>query len=124
MDYTTKSRQLDSTTVIKVVDVELLDGGVTEDNWCIRFLVPTIEAFGNLFHNFFLDTFIRKVLTTDSVLISIGAFELMEFQNKLNQLDFPKQQQTALDILRDYNISKRIIVIEHDLFIGDFIFNN
>ena len=48
----------------------------------------------------------------------------MEFQNRIDQLDFPKQQQTALDILRDYMISKSIIVIEHDdLFIGDVIFN-
>ena len=123
MDYTTKSRQLDPTTVIKVVDFEMLDGGVTKDHWCIRFLVPTIEAFGNSFYNF-LDTFIPRVLITDSVLSSIGAFELMEFQNKMNQLDFPKQQQTALDILRDYIISKSIIVIEHDdLFSGDVIFN-
>ena len=123
VDYTTKSRQLDPTTVIKVVDVELLDGGVTKDHWCIRFLLPTIEAFGNSFHNF-LDTFICRVLITDSVLSSIDAFELMEFQNKMNLLDFPKQQQTALDILRDYMISKSIIVIEHDdLLIGDVIFN-
>ena len=123
MDYTTKSRQLNPTTVIKVVDVELLDGGETKDHWCIRFLVPTIEAFGNSFHNF-LDTFIRRVLITDSVLSSIGAFELMEFQNKMDQIDFPKQQQTALDILRDYMISKSIIVSEHDdLFIGDVIIN-
>ena len=123
VDYTTKSRQLNPTTVIKVVDVELLDGGVTKDHWCIRFLVPTTEAFGNSFHNF-LDTFIRRVLITDSVLNSIGAFELMEFQNKMEQLDFPKQQQTALDILRDYMISKSITIIEHDdLFIGDVIFN-
>ena len=123
VDYTTESRQLDPTTVIKVEDVELYDGGVTKDHWCIRFLVPTIEAFGNSFHNF-LDTFIRRVLITNCVFSSIGAFELMEFQNKMNQLDFPKQQQTALDILRDYMISKSIIVIEHDdLFIGDVIFN-
>ena len=78
VDYTTKSRQLNPTTEIKVVDVELLDGGVSKEHWCICFLVPTIEAFGNSFHNF-LDTFIRKVLIIDSVFSSIGAFELMEF---------------------------------------------
>ena len=81
VDYTTKSQQLDPTTVIKVVDVELLHAGVTKNHWCIRFLVPTIEAFGNSFHNF-LNTFIRRVLITDSVLSYIGAFELMEFQKK------------------------------------------
>ena len=42
----------------------------------------------------------------------------------MTQLDFPKQQQTGLDILRDYMISKSIIVIEHaDLFIGEIICN-
>ena len=49
----------------------------------------------------------------------------MKFQNKLEQLDFPKQQQTALNILRDYIISKNIAVIEHDdFFIGDAILND
>ena len=58
------------------------------------------------------------------MLSSIGAFELMEFQNKIDKLDFPKHQQTALEILRDYMISKSIIVIEHDdLFIGNVIVN-
>ena len=41
----------------------------------------------------------------------------------MDLLDFPKQQQTALNILRDYMISKSIVDIEHDdLFIGDVIF--
>ena len=101
VDYTIKSRQLNPTTVIYVVDVELLDGGETKYHWCIRFLVLNIEAFRKSFHDF-LEKFIRSVLITDSVLSSIGAFELMEFQNGLEQLDFPKQQQTALNILRDY----------------------
>ena len=106
-----------------MVDVELLDGGITKDHWCIRFLVLTIETFGNSFHNF-LDTFRCRVLITDFVLSSIGAFELIKFQNKMDQLDFPKQQQTALDMLKKYMISKSIIVIEHDdHFIGDVSFN-
>ena len=77
------------------------------------------------FHDF-LEKFIRKVLITDSVLSSIGAFELMVFQNRINQLDFPQQQQqTDLNIFRDYMISKSIAVIEHnDLFYGDLIFND
>ena len=115
VDYTIKSRQLNLTTVIYVVDVELLDGGETKDHWCIRFLVPTIEAFRKSFHDF-LEKFIRRVLITDSVLSFIGAFELMEFQNRMDQLDFSKQQQTALNILRDCMISESIAVIEHDDF--------
>ena len=123
VDYTTKSRQLYPTTVIYVIDVELLDKGKTKAYWCIRFLVPTIEAFRKLFHEL-LEKFICRVLITDSVLKSINAFELMEFQNRIDQLDFPKQQQTALHILKDYMISKSITVIEHDdLLIGDVILN-
>ena len=76
------------------------------------------------FHNF-LEKFIRKVLITDSVLCTIGAFEQMVFQNRIDQLDFCQQQQTDLHILRDYIISKYIAVIEHnDLFYGDLIFND
>ena len=124
VDYTIKSRELHPTTVFYVVDVELIDGGETKDHCCIRFLVPTIEAFRKSFHDFLMK-FIWRVLITDFVLSSIGAFELMEFQNKLEQLDFPKQQQTPLNILRDYMISKNIALIEHDdFFIGDAIFND
>ena len=48
----------------------------------------------------------------------------MVFQNRIDQLDFPQQQQTDLNILRDYMIFKSIAVIEHnDLFYGDLIFN-
>ena len=43
----------------------------------------------------------------------------------MDQLDFPKQQQTALDMLRDFIILKSITVIEHDdLFFGDANFND
>ena len=49
----------------------------------------------------------------------------MVFQNRMDQLDFPKQQQTALDILRDFMFFKGITVIEHDdLFYGDAIFTD
>ena len=95
VNYTIKSRQLNPTTVIFVVNVELLDGGEVKNHWFIRFLVPIIEAFHVSFDNF-LKRFIRKVLITDSVLISIGAFELMEFKIKISQIDF-QQKQTPLD---------------------------
>ena len=49
----------------------------------------------------------------------------MVFQNRMDQLDFHKQQQIAPDILRDFMILKSITVIEHDdLFIGDASFND
>ena len=124
VDYTIKARQINPTTVMYVAVVELLDMGKTKDHWCIRFLVPTIDAFRMSFHDF-LEKFIRRLLITDYVLSSIGAFELMMFQNRIDQLDFPQQQQTDLNILRDYMISKSIAVIEHnDLVYGDLIFND
>ena len=47
------------------------------------------------------------------------------FQNRMDQLDFRKQQQTALDMLRDFIILKSITVIEHDdLVVSDAMFNN
>ena len=87
VDFTIKSRQLNVTTVIYVVDVELLDFVETKYRWCIRFLVPTIEAFRKSFYNC-LEKFIRRVLITATVLSFIGAFELIKFQNRLEQLDF------------------------------------
>ena len=124
MDYTIKAWQLNPTTVIYVADIELLDQGKTKDYWCIRCLVSIIEAISMSFHNF-LEKFIRRVLITDSVLSSISIFELMVFQNKINQLDFHQQQQTNLNILRAYMISRSIAVIEHNnLFYGDLIFND
>ena len=117
MDYIIKSKQLNPTTVIFVVNVELLDGGEVKNQWCIRFLVPITEASHVSFHDF-LDRFIRKVLITDSVLRSIGAFELMKFKIKINQIEF-QQKQTSLHILKDYMFSKGITILEHD----DFYFN-
>ena len=38
----------------------------------------------------------------------------MVFPNRIEQLDFPDQQHTALDMLKDFMILKSITVIEHD----------
>ena len=96
-----------------MVDVELLDGGEIMNHWCIRFLVPISEACSTSLHDF-LEKFIRRVFITDPVLSSIGAFELMVFQYRIDQLDFLDKQHTALDKLRDFMILKSITVIEHD----------
>ena len=49
----------------------------------------------------------------------------MVFQNRIDQLDFPDQQHTALDMLKNFMILKSITVIEHDdLFFGEAIFND
>ena len=124
VDDTIKARQLNPTTVNYVLDVDFLNGGKCKNHWCILFLVPISEACSTSFHDF-LEKFSRRVLITDSVLSSIGAFELMLFQNRIDQLDFHKQRQTALDMLRDFMILKSITVIElDDLFVGDTIFND
>ena len=88
MDNSIKARQINPTTVIYVMDIELLDGGEIKNHWCIRFLVLISEACSTSFH-YFLEKFIRRVFITDPVLSFIGAFELMVFQNRLDQLDFP-----------------------------------
>ena len=124
VDYSIKARQINSTTVIYVVDVELLDRGEIKNHWCIRFLLIISEACSTSFHDF-LEKFIRRVLITDPVLSSIGAFELMVFQNMIDKLDFPDKPHTALDMLRDFMIFKSTTVIEHDyLFFGGAIFND
>ena len=110
VDYSIKDRQINFTTVIYVVDVDLLDGSEIKNHWCIRFLVPISEACSTSFHDV-LEKFIRRVLITDPVLSSIGAFELMVFQNRIDQLDFPDKQHTALDMLKDFMILKSITVI-------------
>ena len=78
VDYKIKARQLNPTTEIYVLDVELLDGGKINNHWCIRFLVPISEACSTSFHDF-MEKFNRRVLIIDSVLSSIGAVELMVF---------------------------------------------
>ena len=87
VDYTIKARQINPTTVMYVAVVELLDMGKTKDHSCIRLLVPTIDAFRMSFHDF-LEKFIRRLLITDFVLSSIGAFELIEFQTRLTNSIF------------------------------------
>ena len=87
VDYTNKSRELNSTNVIFVVNFEHLDGGKVKNQWCIRFLEPITEAFHVLFHDF-LNRLIMKVLITDSILSLIRAFQLKEFKNKISQIDF------------------------------------
>ena len=124
VDYSIKARQINPTTVIYVVNVELLDGGEIKHHWCIRFLVPISEACSTSFHDF-LKKFIRRVLITDPVLSSIGAFVLMVFQNRIDQLDYPDKQHTAIDMLKDFMILKSITVIEYDdLFFGETIVND
>ena len=67
----------------------------------------------------FLQNFICKVFVTDDVLSSIGAPEMMEFQNKINQLFFEQDQEAALNSVQKQMLTMAISIIEHsDLFVG------
>ena len=110
--------------VIYVVNVELFDGSVSKTHWLICLFVPFCEACSTSFNDF-LEKYIRKVRITDFVLSNIGGFELKVFQNKMGKLDFPKQQQTAQDMLGVFIFFKGITIIEHNnLFFGYAIFND
>ena len=63
--------------------------------WIIRFFIPISHSMKILFFNF-LNNFICKVFVTDDVLSSIGASELIKFQNKINQLYFKQDEEAAL----------------------------
>ena len=52
VDYTIKARQLNPTTIIYVLDVDLLDKGEIMNHWCILFLVPISDACSILFNDF------------------------------------------------------------------------
>ena len=75
------------------------------------------------FFNFLLNI-ICKVFVTDDVLSFIGAPELVEFQNKINQLYFEQNQEAALNSVRDKMLTMGISIIEHsDLFVGAALSN-
>ena len=76
----------------------------------------------NFFYDF-MDRFIRKALITNSVLSLIGAFKLMEFKNKICQIDF-QQNQALLHILNNYMFSLRITILEHNDFVVNASSNN
>ena len=72
----------------------------------------------------FLENFICKVFVTDDVLSSIGAPELIKFQNRINQLYFEQDQEAALNSVRDKILTIRISIIEHsNLFVGAALSN-
>ena len=67
----------------------------------------------------FIQNFICKVFVTDDVLSFIGAPELMEFQNKINQLYFEQDQKATLNSVRDKMLTMGISIIEQsDLSFG------
>ena len=106
------------------MDVDLLDGSKIKNYWCIFYIVFIIDFFCQLFQNV-RDELILIGFINASVLSLIIAFKLMEFENRVDKLKFLTQQQTALNILTNYIIFKKITVNEHNnLFINDSIFND
>ena len=57
---------------------------------------------------------IRPVIITDSVLYSIGALELMKFQNKIDKHDISVKVKAELDNLRKSMLSMGVTILEHD----------
>ena len=95
-----KTRQINYNIVFYVVEINLFKERCNMRQWIIRFLVPISHSMKISFLNF-LQNFICKVFVTDDVLSFIGAPELMEFQNKINQLYFEHDQKAALNSVRE-----------------------
>ena len=113
-----KTRKINFNTVIYVVKIDLLEGKYRMRSWIIRLLVPAIHSMRISFVNF-LQHFLRNVFVTVDVLLSIGAPELIEFKNQIDQLDYHQGQEAALDRLREEMLTLGISIIEHnDLFVG------
>ena len=111
--YTIKSRQINISTFIYAVGVTLVDGNKNKDHWVLRFLVPISHYLRYSFITF-LQRLIRTVIITDSVLYSIGALELMKFQNKIDQHDISVKAKAELDDLRKSLLSMGVTILEHD----------
>ena len=111
------TRLINYNTVFYVMEIDLFDVKCNVRQWIIRFLVFTYSmrtSFLNVFQNF-----IRKVLVTDDVLSSFGALELIEFQNKINQLYFYQYQEAALDRRREVMLTLGDSIIKHsDFYVG------
>ena len=113
-----KTRQINYNTVFYVVEINLFKEKCNMRQWIIRFPVPISHSMKKSFFNF-LQNFICKVFVTDDVLSSIGAPELMEFYNKINQHYFERDQEAALNSVREKILTMQISIIENsDLFVG------
>ena len=111
--YTIKARQINLSTFIYTVGVTLVDGNKNMDHWVLQFLVPISHHLRYSFITF-RQRLIRTVLITDSVLDSIGALELMKFQNKIDQHDITVKENAELDDLRKSMFSMGVTILEHD----------
>ena len=116
--YIFKSRQINFLTVINAVSIDLIYGNNIKNHWFLWLLVP-VHHLSSQYFIIFLERFIKTVLITDSVLYSIGALELMNFQNRIEDHDLSEQAKATLKDIRYQMLSMNITFIEHnDLLFG------
>ena len=111
--YTIIARQINISTFIYAVGVTMVNGNKNMDHWVLRFVVRISHHLRYSFITF-LQRLIRTVIITDSVLYSIGALELMKFQNKIDQHDISVKENTELDDLRKSMLSMGVTIVKHD----------
>ena len=100
------------------MSIDLIDGNDIKNHWILWLLVPVHHSSSQYFI-LLLERFIKSVLITDSVLYSIGALELMKFQNKIDYHDLSEQEKETLENIRNQMLLMNITFIEHeDLFFG------
>ena len=116
--YTLKGRSINFTTDIVALAIDLLDGKDIKNHWNLRVLVTNKHSSSQSFI-LLLESFIRDVFITDSVLKNICAYNLMKFQNKFKDHDLSQEENARLDNLRRRMLLMGNTIIEHEgLFFG------
>ena len=80
--YLLKKRPINLTTDIVAIAINLLDGKYIKNHWSLGFLVPTKHSSSQSFI-LLLQSFIKNIFITNSVLNSIWEVNLINIQNKL-----------------------------------------
>ena len=111
--YLLKKRLINLTTDIVAVAINLLDGKDINNHWSLLFLVPNKHSYSQSFI-LLIQSFIRDVFITDSVLNSICTFNLIKFQNKFKDHDISQEENTKFDNLRRRMFLMGITIIEHE----------
>ena len=99
MKYSLTGRSINLTTDIVALAIDLLDGQDIKNHWNLHVLVAN-ELSASQSFILLLESFIRDVFITDSVLNNIFAFNLMKFQNKFKDHDLTHKENARLDNLR------------------------
>ena len=102
--YTTKCWQINFTTVIYVVGIDMYYGKGILGHWCVRFLViTTLSGF-----HYFLDECITTILISDSL------NSVQEDKNTRFKFTFILKPKHAFDLLRENMLANGITILEHD----------